>query len=75
MRPQGSFIHPAGAMKWFWGRHLVKSVLLPIDSIMDVVNVWPRTVAPIRLLRARELFIVMKEKVVEGVRRREERLA
>lgn len=54
-------------MKWFWGRHLVKSVLLPIDSIIEVVNVWPRAVAPIRPVRVREPFIMKRGKVIEGV--------
>jgi len=47
----------------------VKRVLLPIDSIMEVVKVSARAVAPIRLARAREPFIVTREKVVERVGR------
>lgn len=71
MRPQGSFIQPAGAMKWFWGLQRVKRVLLPMESIMSAVNAWPSAVAPMRPVRAKELFIVGIEK--RGENKEEER--
>jgi hypothetical protein len=53
---------------------MVKSVLLPIDSIIEVVKVSARAVAPIRLATTREPFIVIREKAVERVGRRQEDL-
>jgi hypothetical protein len=52
----------------------VKRVLLPIDSIIEVVKVSARAVAPIRLATAREPFIVIREKVSERVGRMKEDL-